>query len=492
MTGHWSLFGIWILGIGDWGKISSKFPMKILLISVNRERMPFPVFPLGLAYIARGLREEGHQIEVMDLCFSQEVSVDLNSTLHRFQPDLIGISLRNLDNLTYPTSISYLKEVEEVIGICRQSTSSPLIIGGSGFSLAPKELFQHLDVDFGIVGEGEEVFRHLVISLEGDAPISPTPYLLMKGNLFPQSIEGARVSLIQNPDRSLFQTQRYLEEGGMGNIQTKRGCPFSCIYCTYPLLEGKGVRLRKIEEIVEEIHHLVEEGVDYVYFVDDIFNYPPSFAEALCREMIRRKIDVKWSAFVNPGFLNKSLLIRMKDSGCMGIEFGTDSGSPRMVENYKKSFNQENIIQSSNLCSKLNINHCHYLLFGGPGENEDTIEESFQLMDQLDPTAVIAMLGIRIYPGTEMEQISLSQGVIPREANLILPHFYISPTLKGRLSEMISEKALARKRWIVPGLEINITQNLMEQIRKFRIRGPLWELVARMKKPRMKPLSELK
>jgi radical SAM superfamily enzyme YgiQ (UPF0313 family) len=163
-----------------------------------------------------------------------------------------------------------------------------------------------------------------------------------------------------------------------------------------------------------------------------------------------------------------------------------------MLENYKKSFTQEDITQSSNLCSKLNINHCHYLLFGGPGEDEGTIEESFRLMDQLNPTAIIAMLGIRIYPGTEMEQISLSQRVIDRGSNLIYPYFYISPILAGRLEEIVKEKALMRNRWIVPGLEINITQNLMEQIRKFRVRGPLWELVGRMKRPRLKPLSELK
>ena len=260
--------------------------MKILLISVNRERMPFPVFPLGLAYIAKVLREAGRQIEVMDLCFSQEVSADIESTLHRFQPDLIGISLRNLDNLTYPTSASYIKEVEEVIGICRQYGSSQLVIGGSGYSLAPKELLQHFDVDFGIVGEGEEVFLQLVNNLGQGDPISPSPHLLIKEKPFPSLIEGARVFPVPSPDRSLFETHRYLEEGGMGNIQTKRGGPFSCIYCTYPLLEGKKVRLRKTEEVVEEIHHLVEEGVDYIYFVDDIFNYPPSYAEALCREIV--------------------------------------------------------------------------------------------------------------------------------------------------------------------------------------------------------------
>jgi radical SAM superfamily enzyme YgiQ (UPF0313 family) len=466
--------------------------MKILLISVNRERMPFPVFPLGLAYIAKALTEEGHPIDVMDLCFSQEVSVDLKSALHRFQPDLIGISLRNLDNLTYPTSVSYLKEVEEVIGICRQYSSSRLVIGGSGYSLAPKELLQHLDVDFGIVGEGEELFLQLVRSLEKGDSLSPSPYLLIKEKPIPPLIEGARVFPLQSPDRSFFETHRYLEEGGMGNIQTKRGCPFSCIYCTYPLLEGEKVRLRKTEEVVDEIQHLVDEEVDYIYFVDDIFNYPPSFAEALCREMVRRKVDVKWSAFVNPAFLNETLLQWMKEAGCVGIEFGTDSGSPRMLENYKKFFTQKDIIQSSEICSKLMIHHCHYLLFGGPGEDEETIEESFHLMDQLDPTAVIAMLGIRIYPGTELEEISVSQGVIHPDSSLIYPYFYISPKLGGRLSEIIQEKALARKRWIVPGLEINITQNLIEQIRRFRIRGPLWELVGRMKRSRIRPLSELK
>lgn len=466
--------------------------MKILLISVNRERMPFPVFPLGLAYVAKALKDGGHQIEVMDLCFSREVPVDLDTALHRFQPDLIGISLRNLDNLTYPTSVSYLKEVEEVVGICRQSTSSRLVIGGSGYSLAPKELLQHLDVDFGIVGEGEEVLPQLVRFLEGEDPISPSPCLLVREKPFPPLIEGAKAFPLQSPDRSLFETHRYLEEGGMGNIQTKRGCPFSCIYCTYPLLEGKKVRLRKTEEVIEEIQRLTEQGVDFVYFVDDIFNYPVSYAEALCREMIRRKIEVKWTAFVNPGFLDEMLLERMKEAGCVGVEFGTDSGSQRMLESYKKSFNRDDIIRSSKICSKLMVNHCHYLLFGGPGEDESTIEESFHLMDQLDPTAVIAMLGIRIYPGTEMEQLFLSQRVIHQDSNLIYPHFYISPALRGRLSDIIQEKALARKQWIVPGLEINISQNLIEQIRRFRIRGPLWELVGRMNRPRVKPLSELK
>ncbi len=464
--------------------------MRILLISVNRERMPSPVFPLGLAYLARVLRDAGHPVEVMDLCFSKDVLSDLNEALQRFQPELIGLSLRNLDNLTYPASISYLGEAEEIIGICRQSSSARLVMGGSGYSLAPRELLHHFDVDFGIVGEGEEALLNLVRSLErGDHPFSSS-HLLSRGKPLPHIIGGARVSFIPTPDRTLFETRRYLEEGGMVNVQTKRGCPFSCIYCTYPLLEGKEIRQREVDEVVEEIRQLTQEqGLDYIYFVDDIFNYPASYGEALCREMIRSRVNVKWSAFVNPGFLDEDLLKWMKEAGCVGIEFGSDSGSPRMLKNLKKSFTTENVIQASELCSAMDVNHCHYLLFGGPGEDEETIEESFRLMDRLDPTAVIAMLGLRIYPGTEMEQISLSQGVIDQDANLIFPHFYISPALKGNLEDMIREKAMERKKWIVPGLDINITQNLMEGIRRFGIRGPLWELVGRMKRSRIRPLG---
>lgn len=465
--------------------------MKILLVSVNREKMPYPVFPLGLAYIAKALKEEGHAIEVMDLCFSQDVLGELDDLIKRFQPELIGLSLRNLDNLTYPTSISYLKEAEEVISVCRHRSSSKLAIGGSGYSLAPKELFQHLDADFGMVGEGEEIFLQVVKSLEEEISLSPSPHLLIKGKPLPHFIGGARVSTISTPDRTLFETRRYLKEGGMVNVQTKRGCPFSCIYCTYPLLEGKEVRLRKIEEVVEEVRLLTQkQELDYIYFVDDIFNYPPSYAEALCRAMVEGQVNVRWSAFVNPGFLTEDLLKWMKEAGCVGIEFGTDSGSPRMLKNYKKSFTVEDVIRVSQLCSSLEVNHCHYLLFGGPGEDEETIGESFQLMDRLYPTAIIAMLGIRIYPGTEMERISLSQGIIDQDSNLIYPYFYISPALGGRVEQIIREKAMERKRWIVPGLEINITQNLMEGIRKFGIRGPLWELVGRMKRPRIKPLGD--
>jgi radical SAM superfamily enzyme YgiQ (UPF0313 family) len=463
--------------------------MKILLLSVNREKMPYPVFPLGLAYIASVLEEQGHQLRIVDLCFSEELEEELRIQALRWRPDLIGLSLRNLDNLTYPTAVSYVPEAEEVIALCRRYSTATVVIGGSGFSLAPRELLKELDVDFGIAGEGEKPILSLVHCLERGIPATGIPGLIAREDFSETLPPMDRVESIGFPSRDLLDNGRYLRHGGMGNIQTKRGCPFNCIYCTYPLLEGPSLRMRPVEDVLREIRLLREHhGVDFVYFVDDIFNFPRDHAFGLCRSMAAGGVGIKWVAFVNPGYVDEGLIEAMKEAGCMGVEFGTDSGSPAMLRRLGKSFTAEDIVRASEICKKVDIPFAHYLLLGGPGEDEKTMEESASLMDQVEPTAVIVMVGIRIYSGTELERISLSEGIIGPDTNLMYPHFYISPRLGDEILSWVSRRAL-EKRWIVPGLEINISRDLMEGIRRFHVRGPLWNLIPRMKRSRIRPLS---
>jgi radical SAM superfamily enzyme YgiQ (UPF0313 family) len=462
--------------------------MRILLISANRERMPYPVAPLGLAYIAEALLAEGHDCRAIDLCFSADVEQDLIQSVADFPPDAIGISLRNLDNLTYPPSISYLPELEETIAIMRRLTSAPIVIGGSGFSLAPLPLMQRLEVEFGIVGEGERSMAELVRRVEKGASCDGIPGVLIRGKdefLPPRPLDSFGI-----PARSVLDNKRYLQEGGMANIQTKRGCPFNCIYCTYPLLEGKHVRARDVGEVVRELKDLqTEQGVDYCYFVDDIFNYPPDYTEALLREMIAQGVKMKWTAFVNPRFLTPEITALMAEAGCQGVELGVDSGSSKILRLYGKGFETQDIINASQHCRGADLNFALYLLLGGPGEDEATLQETFTLMDRLDPTAVIIMLGIRIYPQTPLQKMAIKEGVIKEGDDLLEPRFYIAPLIgPERLIELITEAALERRGWIVPALEINISLPLMEGIRKFGYRGPLWELAGRMKRPRMRPL----
>jgi radical SAM superfamily enzyme YgiQ (UPF0313 family) len=460
--------------------------MDILLVSANREKSPYPVFPLGLAYLAGPLAAAGHRLRAVDLCFADDPESLIKETLSSFPPDAVVVSIRNLDNVTWPGSRFYLDGVREIVDLCLGS--APVILGGSGYSLMPRELLDHLGAEYGILGEGEAVLPRLLKRLErGESP-EGLPGVLVRGSdhfLPPEPLQAAA-----RPDRSLFQVERYNREGGMANLQTKRGCPFSCIYCTYPILEGTRLRLREVDDIVAEIRDLVERsGTGYLYFVDDIFNYPMEFAERLCRAIIAAGLKVNWSAFINPGFITPDLVRVMVAAGCDAVEFGSDSGSPVMLGNLGKSFGVEEIRDASVFCRDSGVDFAHYILFGGPGETRETVLESFALMDEVEPTAVIGMTGIRIYPGTPLYRRAIEDGVIARETPLLAPVFYISPEVKDVLCDLVTEEALKRRNWVVPGLEINMSDAMLAAMRGFKVRGPLWKLMKRLGRNRLRPMS---
>ena len=459
--------------------------MKVLLVSANRERTPYPVFPLGLAYLASPLAAAGHQLAMLDLCFTTDPDSAVAEILAGFPADVMVISIRNIDNVTFPLTRSYLSGIRNIIDPCRGRV--PVIIGGSGFSLMPVEILTALDADYGVAGEGEEVLPRLLECIGNGVSPAHLPGVVCRGES--EFIAPRLLERIGAPDRSLFAVERYHREGGMANVQSKRGCPFSCCYCTYPLIEGNRVRLRPIDDIIAELRELVEKyGVSYIYFVDDIFNYPPDFAERLCSAIIDSRLRLNWSAFINPAFMTPSLLEVMQKAGCDAMEFGTDSGSPVMLKNLGKSFTVDAIRGSSRLCRESGMDFAHYLLFGGPGENRETVLESFTLMDELCPTAVIAMTGIRIYPGTAIYRQALTEGVISPGTPMLEPVFYISPSIRDSLCAIITALAAERKNWIAPGLEINVSDAMLEAMRHFTVRGPLWKLMRGVSRTHLHPM----
>ena len=459
--------------------------MNILLVSANRERNPYPVFPLGLSYLAGPLAAQGHKLRLLDLCFAKKPVEELSAAISEFAPAAVVISIRNIDNITYPGGRSYLAGIKEVVDCVRGRAT--VIVGGSGFSLMPVPLLAHLGADYGVVGEGEAVLPELVSRLASSLPADTLPGVVVKGagSFLPPE----HLATIGDADRSLFEVGRYHREGGMANVQTKRGCPFSCVYCIYPVLEGNTVRLRPIGEIIAEIRSLIEDhGVSYIYFVDDVFNYPPAFAEDLCRAMAREKLPVNWSAFVNPRFVTPRLVEAMVAAGCDAFEFGTESGSPQQLRNLGKSFSVADIREASRFCREAGVDFAHFLLFGGPGESEATVDETFLLMDQLGASAMIAMTGIRIFPGTGLYRQAIKEGVITPETPLLEPVFYLAPAVRDNLCELVSQRALLRKNWVAPGMELNMSDAMLEALRRFPVRGPKWKQLKRLGRSRLKPM----
>ncbi len=111
--------------------------MRILLISPNIEMLPDPVAPLGLAFLSAALKSAGHEVHCLDLCFAESVDAALGKSVLDFSPDVIALSLRNIDNVSYPESVSYLPFYKRVVEYCRQISASPIFLGGSGFTLMP-------------------------------------------------------------------------------------------------------------------------------------------------------------------------------------------------------------------------------------------------------------------------------------------------------------------------------------------------------------------
>ena len=447
--------------------------MKLLLISPNNEYLPDPIFPLGLAYIAAALKRRGVDYQILDLCFVEDIAAELANQFASYQPDLVGLSLRNLDNVSYPNYTSYLPFYKEVVDSIRRLTDSRIILGGSAFSLMPQEIFTYLDADFGIVGEGESAIIRLLdqIGLE-----KQTGRRLEKC-----IIRDCDVGVIQKldeypaPERSGIDNAAYLKLGGMGNLQTKRGCPFNCIYCTYPIIEGHHVRLRSPKHICDEIESLIELGIKNVFIVDNEFNFPVEHAQFVCHEIIRRKLKIKWSGYANPKFIQSRLVSLMRASGCTGIEFGSDAANTFMLKNMGKAFSLEEMRQASKICHQSDLSFCHSLLIGGPGETMQTVQQTFDAILAMSPTAVVCMVGIRIFPGTRLFDIARNEGMLQANQDLLKPFFYLSPAIQDTILPFVERFSAKHPTWIFPGMGINIDRELQKKIRRLGARGPLWE-----------------
>jgi radical SAM superfamily enzyme YgiQ (UPF0313 family) len=452
---------------------------RILLVSANQEKNPYPVAPIGLLFIANALKASGHEVAVLDLCFSEDVGADIKAKVQEVSPDLIGVSIRNVDNLTFPQTVSYLPVVKNIVDKIKAVTDTPIVLGGSAFSLFPEKILNYMDCNFGILGEGEEAMGELLASISQKRDdFSHVSNLVWRrnGNVVTNRLKYLQESLDRPLDYGFVDNARYMDRAGMGNVQTKRGCAFQCSYCTYPSIEGRKYRLRSPDVIVDEMLLLQDRhNVQHVFFVDDVFTAPEEHAAAVCEALIDKGVKMRWSCFASPWKVSRSLLELMKKAGCTHIEWGTDALSDKVLLKLRKPFKTEDAIRVSRECREVGIKSAHYIIWGAPGEDKSTLQEAFEAIKRLQGDAVIAMLGIRIYPGTELENTSVEDGIISKDDDLLEPRFYISRgILVKELIDAVSGFAKQNPQCVVPGLGIRSSEEMYAILRKHYREGPLW------------------
>jgi radical SAM superfamily enzyme YgiQ (UPF0313 family) len=417
--------------------------LKVLLVSVNRETEPFTAAPLGLALVASTLRLAGHDVCVLDLLFAEDPETELRQSISSLSYDFIGVSVRNIES----SSRFLLPDYKDVIGLIKRETNAPVVLGGPGYSIMPKAALQYLGADYGIAGEGELAVPLLADALAGKTPFSSVPGLCRS--------EGG--SYIQNPPSTLSLDPLGLPAWDLfpaGNydmigIQSKRGCSFSCVYCTYPGLEGREMRLRPPEEVAREMSSAIDSGLTApFYFVDNIFNNPPGHASAVCDEIIKRGIKASWGCLASPIGLDSKLLHKMKRAGCESVEVGADSLSDRMLSRLGKKFGKDEAVNAIRAAKDAELMSLVFLLLGGPGEDTDSLKETFDALEEVQPDKVFAVAGVRIYPGTPLARLAVNEKLISPEDPLMEPKFYVSDRLGDGLYSIADDYFKTHPDWV--------------------------------------------
>lgn len=403
--------------------------MKVLLVQAYLGRKELPIFPLGLAMLAAALPK--HDVRIYDPNVAEDPYGDLRKQLLEFQPDMVGISLRNIDNQQGSDYFYYFKTMDPTLKIIKEATPGAAIaLGGAGFSMFAERIMRRLtDIDFGVYLEGDESFPELLDNLNNPGAVRGI-YYRKNGEL---QFSGARplpdFSLLPQPQKDLVDIKKYsTHQEGIG-IQTKRGCPLRCCYCTYPALNGNAVRKRPPESIVDEIEEWGKRGVHSFIFADALFTFPVDHATKVCEEILRRNLKVKWSAWGEPRFVTKEFLLLAQKAGCTFIAYTPDALSPEALKALGKTISKDDVEKVYSLATQIpGIKTGFGFFVSPPGETLRGFLETLwfyikgNIVLRIKNGGGVGLNWIRIEPETKIFDIAVQEKVITPDTEL-LPQF---------------------------------------------------------------------
>jgi len=462
-----------------------------------------PTLPLGVAGVAAATRRAGHDVVLLNLMFETDPSSSIKNSIEHLRPDLIGVSVRNIDDQNMAAPRFLLAPVKEVIAICRSFSVAPIVLGGAGYSIFPQSALDYLGADMGVQGEGEVEFPLLLDRIGKGREVSDIPGIHLPGpNRW--AVEPGIIGLChsERSEESRSAVSSVEREGGQGKIarsarndtscrgagadadrkargchfvenldelplpepslwippgavkgklwvpvQSRRGCPLDCAYCSTSLIEGRGIRTRSPAQVVKWLAQLRETGCRNFNFVDNTFNLPLDYAKDLCRQLTRAELDLHLWCIIYPKWIDVELVELMRQAGCRQISFGFESGSGEMLRSLGKQFDREEIRTVSNIFAEAGIQRMGFLLLGGPGETKGTVEESLALAESLNLEALKITVGLRIYPQTPLARTALAEGVIRADEDLLVPRFYLQPGLEDWLPERVAAYKASRQ-WV--------------------------------------------
>ena len=401
--------------------------MKILLIypySIDKriQKDDISVVPMGLYYIGALLKENHYDVEILNFYDLDKDSPIIRNILVEKKPDLIGFSILHANRWG---GIEIARIARDIFPDVR------IVFGGIGATFLWEHLLVHFkEIDFVITGEGEYSFLNLLESLQGKIALNVEDI----GGIAFRDGERVKKNEARNHIQDLNKLPNPARYFTYQHLSLTRGCPGCCSFCGSPQFWGRGVRFHSPDYFVDQLDILYKKGVTFFYFSDDTFTLKKKLVIEICQKIIERNLHISWSAISRVNYINEEILLWMRKAGCTQISYGVESGSEKIRNKLNKTIKTEDIKKAFALTVKYGILARAYFIYGCPGENEITIQETIDLIQQIKPLSIIFYILV-LFPGTALyedfkQRFKLDDDIWLNRVEDI-PYFETDPDLPG-------------------------------------------------------------
>jgi radical SAM superfamily enzyme YgiQ (UPF0313 family) len=458
---------------------------RVLFVNANETTRPYRVAPLGLAFVATATERAGHEVRLVDLPQTAKGQRKFLAALRDWQPEYVALGIRNLDNSDFHALETYLDSPAKLIRTARQIVPhAKIIVGGPAGTVEPERVATTVGCDHLVLGEGEESLPQLIARLEVGEVVSRIVGSDDKGTPFrlalPEKLPAPALH------RWVENFAPYLRGDAGYPVQTKRGCPLKCTYCTYGRIEGVRYRFLSPNSIADEIEGARARGIRDFEFVDSTFNLPARHAIAVLQTLRDRKLHANYvGTGLTPLQLPDELLAAMRELGFRSVILTAESASDVMLASYQKNYRRDRLFTAAESLERHDIRALWVFLLGGPGETPDTVEQTLSFIEQSvpSPNAVYITSGIRIYPGSpigdELDRGRLSVESLRRRVEHADVPFYYSEHTPPTWLEARLRKFQRSHPQVMLSCEGHawITQAALSVMQYLPLRKPYWQYI---------------
>jgi radical SAM superfamily enzyme YgiQ (UPF0313 family) len=345
--------------------------------------------PMGLYYIGAMLRANGYAVDILNGYNLGRAPHRIYQVLGDKRPDVVGFSILHANRWG---AIDMARMVKKV------NPNTTVVFGGVGATFLWKHFLIHFpEIDYVVRGEGEHSFLELIRFLEEGKQHPPTH---IDGLAFRKADTPFKTK-DREPVADLDSLPMPADHFNFQHISLTRGCPAGCTFCGSPAFWKRRVRFHSADYIVGQMVRLCDKGVTFFFVSDDTFTLKRELVIDICRRIVKRRLNVVWTAISRVDCVDEEMLVWMRRAGCAQISYGVESGSREIRNLYCKNISEKAICDAFDLTVRHGIMARAYFIYGAPGESAQTIDESLALLQRTRPLSAIFYI-LDLFPGTAL------------------------------------------------------------------------------------------